>query len=427
MPKLYDDRTVNEMEDNISAALLADGEELYPQLQGILSANDFRSSMAKAVYVTVGTMLREGTSVDNPYLVIRKAKELGYALDEEYCRNALEMTATLTNIIPAAEAIHANAIARAEDDVGMKILSGELTASEAVKELQGIMQKTGTATRSPMDAAQEIMDFVNASIEGRENPFVATGIDSLDDVLSGGLALGGLITIAARPGTGKTTAGISIAENVAMRGTKVLYVSLEMPEKQIWFCRLANYCGVNRSEISTGKYTGDELERKNKLKSVCSAVESLSTVPFFIRDKPSTVDDIEKEVRAHDNIGLIVVDHIGLIKPSSGSGRGRYEVMTEIAHNLKQLALSLKIPILALCQLNRGSLDRKDRRPTMADLRDSGAIEEDSDVVILLFRDNDNANTDAAQRIKFIVDKNRHGMVGDVDLHFIGSMSRICM
>ena len=99
--------------------------------------------------------------------------------------------------------------------------------------------------------------------------------------------------------------------------------------------------------------------------------------------------------------------------------------MTEISHQLKQLALTLKIPILALCQLNRASLDRKDSRPTMADLRDSGAIEEDSDVVILLFRDMENHEVN--QRIRFIVDKNRHGPVGDVDLNFIPSQSRICV
>lgn len=130
-----------------------------------------------------------------------------------------------------------------------------------------------------------------------------------------------------------------------------------------------------------------------------------------------------------DGLSLLVVDHIGLIKTTERGSR--YEIMTQTAHQLKQLALSLKIPVLALCQLNRQSEARESKRPTMADLRDSGAIEEDSDVVCLLFRPAQYAPEDQrpkaweSQPLDFIVDKNRHGMTGKTTLCFCGINSRI--
>lgn len=155
----------------------------------------------------------------------------------------------------------------------------------------------------------------------------------------------------------------------------------------------------------------------------------LSERPFYICDTPSSMEDIERQARSIKNLALIVVDHIGLVKSkTSGS---RYEIMTDTAHRLKQLALSLQIPIIALCQLNRQSLQRDGKRPTMADLRDSGAIEEDSDVVCLLFREAEYRPKDKQpkpwelQTVDFIVDKNRHGMTGIVRLDYCPMNARI--
>lgn len=420
-----------QMEDNIAGALLIDPEQVFQDIRPLIRESDFTSPCARAVFTAVSELLSEKVAPAY-HLIAKRANEIEQLCDAEYCRQAVNVTPTVRNSTEYAKAIHDAAIEKQEQEIGMKIAMGEISGFQALSQLQDISRSKANTLLSPMEAASAMMDFINENEDGKMNLFIPTKFDTLDEVLSGGLAKSGLITVAARPGTGKTTAGICIAENVAEDNIPVLYISLEMSMQQIWSCRIAAWAGENRSEIYTGRYTSNratefnrQKEIEEKKRKVSRAVEDLSQHPLYIRDKPSTVEDIEREAASIPNLGLIVVDHIGLLKPAAGSSRSRYEVMTEISHQLKQLALTLKIPILALCQLNRASLDRKDNRPTMADLRDSGAIEEDSDVVILLFRDMDNHEEN--QRIRFIVDKNRHGPVGDVDLNFIPAQSRICI
>ena len=412
------------MEHHIAAALLTDAETYFPQISELVSASDFQSSMSATVYTVSEVLLKEKRHPDM-YTILARASEMELPLDMQFCQEAINVTPSFVSVTAYAEAVHSHAISRAEDNIGMQLLQGDLDSSEAIAALQDLMRQKSTTTQSPQEAANSMMDFINSTLTNHKKPYVPTMFESLDKMLSGGLVSGGLITLAARPGTGKTTAGICIAENVAAQNIPVLYVSLEMTSIQIWTCRVANYAGLNRSEIYTGDYTGSESEIRDKIRRASFATEKLYNVPFFIRDAPSSLEDIERDARSIPNLGLIVVDHMGLVKAPEGGGKSRYEIMTEIAHSLKQMALSMKIPILSLCQLNRMSLDRKDRRPTMADLRDSGAIEEDSDSVILLFRDDSMTNTGVVQKIRFIVDKNRHGMTGDVDMKFLGSMSRI--
>ena len=233
----------------------------------------------------------------------------------------------------------------------------------------------------------------------------------------------GLITLAARPGTGKTTAALNLAERVAEQGKAVLYFSLEMDSRQLWARRVGAYSGLSYSKIYRGDIANADFARLNK------ATEMLSQHPFHIYDKPCSIEDVERITRSTDAPALVVIDHIGLIKNSSG--RSRYELMTDTAHRLKQLALSTGVPILALCQLNRQSEARESKLPTVADLRDTGAIEEDSDVVMLLHRPAvyaDEENRPAPweeQELQIIVGKNRHGMQGVVSLAFVGMTARI--
>lgn len=420
-----------QMENNIAGALLIDPEPVYQDIRPLIRESDFENPCARAVFLAVSQLLSEKVTPAY-HLIAQRANEIESLCDAEYCRQAKNVTPTVRNSTEYAKAIHNASVEKQEQEIGMKIAMGEISGFQALSQLQDLTRSKTNTLMSPMEAANAMMDFINENEDGKMNLFIPTKFDTLDEILSGGLVKSGLITVAARPGTGKTTAGICIAENVAEEKIPVLYISLEMSMQQIWSCRIAAWSGENRSEIYTGRYTSNRATEFNRQKEidekkrkVSKAVEDLSQHPLYIRDKPSTVEDIEREAASIPNLGLIVVDHIGLVKPSAGSSRSRYEIMTEISHQLKQLALTLKIPILALCQLNRASLDRKDSRPTMADLRDSGAIEEDSDVVILLFRDMENHEVN--QRIRFIVDKNRHGPVGDVDLNFIPSQSRICV
>lgn len=409
----------------VAGSILIDPTPVLDAIRKIVSVNDFQSGAARAIYSAGLSLLDSGSALDT--VTIQAAAEaLDKSASNEYCADVMKVTPTAANVEAYAQIVHRDAIQRRAGKIGFQLQSKELTPLEAIAALQELSRSQSATIHTPAEAAQDVMDFISGAASGKTRPFISTGFRDLDYKLAGGLVSGGLITLAARPGTGKTTAGICIAENVAASGKPVLYVSLEMTERQIWCCRLANVSGLDRSVIASGRIREDD---RGSWASLTDALTLLHDSPFMIRETPSAVEDVEREARCQNGLALIVVDHIGLIK--SDAGRNRYEAVTEITHKLKQLALSLQIPILALCQLNRASVQREDKRPNMADLRDSGAIEEDSDVVCLLHRpavylpEEEQPDPGEVQDILFIIDKNRHGTTGIVHLDYCGKYSRI--
>ena len=406
-------------EDGIAGSLLMEPKETLALIRGKVSASDFCNDNARAIFQAAGSLIDSGKPCDTNLLQVEASVPV------KYCRDAMIGTPTIVNASEYARIVHDAAQQRRVQEIGDDLSAGKLDAVAALAKLQELMRTQSGGIISPQETAQSAMDVFSAAADGSLKPFLSTGYKSLDRMLSGGLANGGLITIAARPGTGKTTAALNLAENVCAAGGTVLYISLEMTSAQIWACRVANAASLNRSDVLSGRIISRGIakdrsrEEKGNAERLYSAFEALNNRNFYILDKPATVDDIERYARTINNLALIVVDQIGLIKNTS---RGtRFEFITGISHELKQLALSLRIPVLALCQLNRASTLRA--RPTMADLRDSGAIEEDSDVVILLYRD----HQPGAQwePVEFIIDKNRHGTTGILELGFSGPYSRI--
>ena len=416
-------------ENSIAGALLIEPECVLHNIRGKVAAADFRSESAKAVYLAASELVDGGKTCD-AVTILKTAASSGAPVSEEYCSKCMQLTPTTVNAPEYAEIIHEAAQNRRAREIGRSLAQGESGPVEAIGRLQELLRSQASTILTPMEAAQKVMDYFSSAASGDIKPFLPTGYRSIDALLAGGLVTGGLITLAARPGTGKTTVALSIADNVAAAGNKVLYISLEMTKEQLWACRVANYTGIGRSDVYRGQVFADDRRAKDAGK-VMDAFDMLSRSPFYIRDIPATVEDIERAARSIDDLSLIVVDHIGLIKPPAGFRGSRYEIMTETAHRLKQLALSMQIPILALCQLNRQSVQRDAKRPTMADLRDSGAIEEDSDCVCLLHREamyvpeEERPKSWEVQGIYFLVDKNRHGATGAVELGFCGANSRI--
>ena len=421
---MFDPGFILDAERSLAGCLLVDPAATFKAVVGIVSPGDFLDTNASAAFTATSALLSAGRPCD-PVLIQQEAGKQGTPLSNEFCREAMQDYITTANAAETARIVHDAAIQRRAREVGLSLADGDLSPVEALAQLQDIIKARSNSLHTPTEAANAVMDYICSAASGETKPFLSTGFPSLDKQLSGGLVAGGLITIAARPGTGKTTAALNIAENVAAAGGKVLYVSLEMTEQQLWACRAANLSGLSRSAIYSGRI-GSEARDWGRL---TDAFDLLSRRPFFIRDVPSTLEDIEREARCLDDLALIVVDHLGLVKPTERGSR--YEQMTETAHRLKQLALSLRVPILALCQLNRQSEQRDSKRPTMADLRDSGAVEEDSDVVCLLFRgaqylpEDERPNPWEIQSIDFICDKNRHGAAGIVTLNYCGYNSRI--
>ncbi len=406
-------------ENGIAGSLLIEPGTTLRLIREMVSPSDFSSDDARAIFQAAVSLIDSGRPCDAALLQAESG------VSDEYCRKAMMETPTVVNSPEYARIVHGAAQERRSQEIGGDLSVGRLDAVTAVAKLQDLLRTQSGRLTSPQETAQQAMDVFSAAADGRFKPFLSTGYRSLDRMLSGGLANGGLITIAARPGTGKTTAGISIAENVCAAGKTVLYVSLEMTSAQIWACRVASAAGLDRADILCGTtirrgVASDRTpEEKNNAERLYSAFEALNSRKFYVYDEPATAEEIERLARCIDDLDLIVVDHIGLVRNTVGSTR--YEFMTSVSHQLKQLALSMKIPVLALCQLNRTAVQRS--RPTMADLRDSGAIEEDSDVVILLYRDH---QPDApSEPIDFIIDKNRHGTTGILELGFFGHYSKI--
>ena len=413
---------VFDAERSLAGCLLVDTEATLKAVKGLVSAADFLGKDASAVFSAACALAFADKPCD-PILIQEEAARQGATLSNEYCAGVMRLYVTTANAAETARVIHEAAMQRRAREIGLSLADDSLTPVEALARLQELLSAQRSKLHSPMEAANAVMDYISAAASGETRPFLPTGYASLDRQLSGGLAAGGLITVAARPGTGKTTAALNIAENVAAAGGRVLYISLEMTEAQLWACRAANLSGLSRSAIYGGRISGEDWPKLN------AAFDLLAKRPFYIRDLPSTLEDIEREARCVDGLALVVVDHIGLVKPTERGSR--YELMTATAHALKQLALSLRVPILALCQLNRQSEQREGRRPTMADLRDSGAVEEDSDVVCLLFRGaqylppKEQPAPWEPQEIDFILDKNRHGATGICTLRYCGLTARI--
>ncbi len=420
-------RYIAEAENSLAGCLLVDPQETLRQIRGIVAAGDFQTDKAKVIYTVAASLTDRGKDCD-AVLIQAEAVKNGLPLDQKECADLMRLYTTTANAAATAQLIHEAAQARAGRTIGNALAMGEITSLEALGKLQELLTTQTNNTHTPLEAANSTLDYIVAASQGESRPFVSTGYPALDAQLAGGIVASGLFTLAARPGTGKTTAALNIADNVAKAGGKVLYVSLEMDERQLWVRRAAALCGLSYSDIYRGRIRADGKEWPR----LTEAFNTLSQRPFLIRDTPATVEDIEREARCTEGLSLLVIDHIGLIRQTEGRKTfSRYEFITDTTHRLKQLALSLKLPILALCQLNRTSEQRSDKQPTMADPRDSGAIEEDSDVVCLLFREAQYLAEEhrpkpwEAQPIDFIVAKNRHGMTGTVTLDFYGMNARI--
>ena len=257
------------------------------------------------------------------------------------------------------------------------------------------------------DAALEFWERLDGSAM-----CVQTGFTDLDRVLGGGMLNCGLYVLAARPGCGKTAIALQVADSVARQGG-VLFISLEMDSAQLSARRVSRICKIPASKLLLGGATDEEKA------AAAQAGRQLVNVPLVLnKTQRASVGEIRTMARQVKDLRLVVIDYLQLIKPNMKL-RSRYEQITEISGELKVLARTLGVPVLCLAQLNRGTETRADKKPMLADLRDSGAIEQDADAVILLHRPDmyyaEEERTDNVQ-VKVNVAKNRHAATGEIDM-----------
>jgi len=253
---------------------------------------------------------------------------------------------------------------------------------------------------------------------------LASGLSELDELTSG-LQPSDLVIIAGRPSMGKTTLAMNIAEHAAIKSTKtVLVFSMEMPADSLAMRMMSSLGRIDQHRIRTGKLDDDDWPR------VTSAVHMLSEAKLFVDDSPA-LSPAEMRARArrlmkeHGQIGLIVVDYLQLMKVPGLKADNRTAEISEISRSLKALAKELNVPVIALSQLNRSLEQRHDKRPVMSDLRESGAIEQDADLIVFIYRD-EVYNDDSPDKgiAEIIIAKQRNGPIGRAKVAFLGKYTR---
>jgi len=249
-----------------------------------------------------------------------------------------------------------------------------------------------------------------------------TGFTDLDEVTAG-LQPSDLIILAARPAMGKTTLALNIAEYGALKTKKAVVVySMEMSAPQLAFRLISSIGRVNATRLRTGQLEDEDWSRVNM------AIKMLSEVKIFIDDTPALSPDVlrskARRIKREHDLGLIVIDYLQLMQVP-GNNENRATEISEISRSLKALAKELNVPVIALSQLNRGLESRTDKRPVMADLRESGAIEQDADIIMFIYRD-EYYHKDSPDKglAEVIIGKQRSGPTGTIKLKFFGEYTR---
>lgn len=344
-------------------------------------------------------------------------------------------TPSAANIKAYAEIVRENSVMRQLIEVGNRIANSGFVpegrdttallddAEKLVFEIaeQGKRGKRGFRNiRSLLAIAVDRIDMLSQQDEAITG--VSTGFTDLDE-MTAGLQPSDLVIVAGRPSMGKTTLAVNFAENAAIKHqVPVAIFSMEMSGEQLALRMMSSLGHIDQHKIRTGKLDDDDWPR------LTSAVSLLDAAPIFIDDTPA-LSPVELRARARrlkreHNIGLIVVDYLQLMQVSN-TRENRTNEISEISRNLKALAKELEVPVIALSQLNRSLEQRTDRRPVMSDLRESGAIEQDADVIMFIYRD-EVYHEDSPQKglAEIIISKQRNGPIGKITLTFRGQFTR---
>lgn len=295
-------------------------------------------------------------------------------------------------------------------EVAPKIKDSEnidIEIEKAIKELNKIEDRD-IKEESIMEQTKETLDIIENNIKNKNDYSLYTGMLDLDQ-LTCGLHNEELTIIGARPGMGKTTFALQIAEYIAKKKIPVMFISLEMSDKQIITKLIARNARINSTKMRLGTLTDQEMIKVTE--EACEIAER----PLYITSKLRTIQQIETEARKLKNkkdIGLIIIDYIQLIKSAQKFNLREQEV-ADITRTLKLLTLELKIPIIGLCQLNRNATRQE---PMLSDLRESGAIEQDADNVIFIYQEEE--TEDAAPLVTIKLAKQRAGETGKVNMVF---------
>ncbi len=418
-----------EAEQSVLGSILIDSR-CVADIIGIVRPEDFYLQQNREIFEAIYTMFNFSQTID-PVTVLDKMRELGVYHDNsrDYILQLMEITPTAANAVRYASIVRDKAmlrgLAQAASDISETVYDGVGTPAEmlesAEKKIYALrkgergdsLEHIGTVLHKVFDRLTELSQSDSAI------PGLSSGLRDLDTKING-LNNSDLLLVAARPAMGKSAFALNIAVNVAKKYNKTVAVfNLEMSREQLVMRLLANESFVELQKLATGKLSEEEWSK------LCMASASLAQTDLRIDDNPSvTVADINAKCRRLDNLGLVVIDYLQLMQGSGygkGGGENRVTVVGEISRALKIMAKELNVPVICLSQLSRAVESRTDKRPILSDLRESGAIEQDADSVMFLYRDEYyNENTEDKGIAECIVAKNRHGETGTVKLQWVG-------
>ncbi|MBR3629500.1 MAG: replicative DNA helicase [Oscillospiraceae bacterium] len=422
-----------EAEQTVLGAILIEQDVLSVVLEHV-KPECFFIDQHRALFTIMVQMFTSGEKAD--VVTVLNAATAAHIFEtaqegRNYLANLVNMVPTVSNIESYCNIVvnkyYIRSLAETARSILSDIQSGETDAAllldAAEQRIYDIRQGRATTGLTPIrEVVAETYNHIGqiAGPDREQYLGIRSGFSYLDAVTSG-LNKSDLILIAARPAMGKTAFALNIAQNVAAHNPdkEVCIFSLEMPRQQLVSRLLSSSAQVDSNKLRNGRLTGDDWVR------LATGASYLNDLPIYIDDTASiTVQQIKAKLRRMKNLGLVVIDYLGLIQTTLRT-ENRVQIVSEITRQLKIMAKELDVPVILLSQLSRGPESRTDKRPMLSDLRESGSIEQDADIVMFLYRDayynKDNANQNVAE---CIVAKNRHGETGTINLNWDGQFTR---
>jgi replicative DNA helicase len=447
-----------EVEQAVLGAVLVDNRRLEP-LTTVLKEEEFYDPLHQRIYSTMLKVWEQGRAITPLTLKALMQNDPGVAeIGQDYFVNLAEAAPAVANVRELARIIHDAAVRRELFRIGEDLVNNALDVNvdqppkviieSAEKALYRVAENSKYG-EGPIDFAESLRRAVEnaerAQARGGRISGVTSGFTEIDSLL-GGLQPSDLLILAGRPGMGKTSLGTNMSFNAARtwamdmqagaelpRGAPVLFFSLEMAAQQLSARILSEQTEIEMWKIRNGKFSESEWEK------FVLTMQELSTLPLYIDDTGgisiAQIAARARRLKREKQIGVIVIDYLQLVEPSRRA-ENRVQEITEVTKGLKALAKELNVPIIALSQLSRGVDSRDDKRPVLSDLRESGSIEQDADVVMFVYREEyylksrepDPSSADHAKwlekcerahrRAEVLVEKHRHGATNKIDLHF---------
>ncbi|MBA4501444.1 replicative DNA helicase [Marinobacterium marinum] len=426
-----------EAEQSVLGGLMLDNNA-WDTVSEVLLEDQFYRPTHRMIFRTMQKLIDDARPIDVVTLSeeLDRTAELEQAGGLEYLVSLARNTPSTSNIRAYSEIVRDRSLLRQMIGVANEIADsafhpGGRASDEILNEAeqkifqiaenrpnQGGPEPVNPLLKRAVDRIDELFNNADA-LTG-----VTTGFDDLDD-RTGGLQKADLVIVAARPSMGKTTFAMNLVENALMATERpVLVFSLEMPADQLVTRMLSSLGRINQTKVRNGQLEEDDWPK------LTTAVNMLKNKPLFIDDQPGISPNemrtrARRIVREHGDLGMIMVDYLQLMTLKTGKSEGRTQEISEISRSLKALAKEMNCPVVALSQLNRSLEQRPNKRPVNSDLRESGAIEQDADVIMFIYRD-EVYNEDSPDKgvAEIIIGKQRNGPIGSVRLAFIGKYTR---